>query len=121
VVVGGFEPGIPGTRGPRLSGSFGSGVRSVGSVVGAGPPLGVGYRLRSSSRRRRMISSADGNPNGPVLRDEPDVGIEVSSPPGNVGGVVPFGDGCLITDIVGRLDEAPACSRASASVVARVS
>src|SRR5215470_1817574 len=80
--------------------SVGSGGRSSGPPVGAGPRLGSGYRLRSSSRRRRMISSGNGSPSGPVFRAEPDVGTP--SPSGKVGAVVPLGDGCLITLMVGN-------------------
>src|SRR3954447_10399725 len=107
-----------GTFGAVLS--RGSGGRSSGPPVGAGPPFGFGYRFRSSSRRRRTISSGSGSPNGPVFRAEPDVGTP--SPSGKVGAVVPLGGGCLITLIVGNDGVlCPDCSRASASVVARVS
>src|SRR5829696_8459577 len=95
--VVGFESGM---RGIVLLRSERSGVVSPGSPVGAGPRFGSGYRLRSSSRRRRMISSGSGRPNGPVFRAEPDVGTP--SPPGNVGAVVPLGGGFLITSIVGN-------------------
>src|SRR4026207_2386112 len=88
---------------------------SPGSPVGAGLRLGSGYRLRSSSRRRLMISSGSGNPSGPVLC-VPDVGTP--SPPGKVGAVVPLGGGFLITSIVGNDGEACSdCSRAKRSVV----
>jgi len=65
-----------------------------------------------------MISSADGKPNGPVrlrLLLAPGVGSSL----GNVGAVPPLGV-CRITLIVGSCVSF-ACSRASRSVVSRVS
>src|SRR5215208_3720395 len=90
--VGDVEPG---TRGIRVVRSFGFGGTSIGSPVGAGARLGSGYLFRSSSRRRRRISSAEGSPNGPVRRWLPDVGAGSSL--GNVGAVVPLGGGCRMT------------------------
>src|SRR5690242_1992209 len=85
---GGVEPGMLGSL--RRSGIR---VGSLGS--------GLGFRLRSSSsRRRRMISSGSGSPSGPVFRVVPEVGIGLSL--GNVLGVVPLGVGFLITLIVGN-------------------
>src|SRR5919106_1797997 len=99
VVVVVVEPGIVGTRRSEVRGG-GSGNGSFGS----------GCRRRSASRRRRKISSAEGNPNGPVLDCVPDVGIASSL--GNVFGVVPLGGGCWITEIVGNCGPS-VCSRAS--------
>src|SRR5687767_15400170 len=96
------RPSVVVVVGRRSLGRFRGRLSRESTTSGSRPGSTLGgWRLRSSSRGRRLGSSGNGNPNGPVRRV---VVVGTGSSPGNVGGVVPLGDGFRITSSVGNCD-----------------